>query len=162
QGRGDHIGVDRERDDHVAEVGRRGGRSRSSPPSRGGGLKSTSRVSDVVLGISAPEASTEPAPKRARDFGTTSAPRGAGKGFFTCGLNQSEGVESYWDTQDTGVGWRKTRSIVNDFDIGRFSGKPSRSISEALADDLARVRFYSPHCYYYYFYAMLMFCPSYY
>ncbi|KAI3465161.1 hypothetical protein Pfo_021824 [Paulownia fortunei] len=91
QGRGDYIGVDRERDDHVAEIGRRGGRSKSSPPSQGGGLKLTSCVSDVVLRISAPEASTEPAPKRARNFGTTSTPRGTGKGFFTCGLNQSEG-----------------------------------------------------------------------
>ncbi|KAI3463695.1 hypothetical protein Pfo_020358 [Paulownia fortunei] len=126
----------------VAEVGHRGGRSRSFPPSWGGGLKSTSRVSDVVLGISALETSTEPAPKRARDFGTTSTPRGVEKGFFTCGLNQSKGVESYWDTQDTGIGWRKTRSIVNDFNIGRFSGKPSRSISEALADDLAEFVFY--------------------
>ncbi|KAL8480726.1 hypothetical protein ACS0TY_027316 [Phlomoides rotata] len=79
--------------------------------------------------------------KRARDQDSSSAdpsPRHPKKGLLSCGVNSVEGVESFWDEEDFGLAWRKSRSLISPYDSGRFKSKSHHSLIESVATDCVR------------------------
>ncbi|KAL0325422.1 UNVERIFIED_CONTAM: hypothetical protein Sradi_5111500 [Sesamum radiatum] len=60
-------------------------------------------------------------------LGSTTIPR---DGIFTSGMNQAEGIQSYWDTTNTSLAWNHTRNIVSEDDLRQFSTLSEEQVDE--------------------------------
>lgn len=49
------------------------------------------------------------------------------------GINQTNGIESYWDEDAIGFAWRRTRGLLSSFDLSFFELRSDHYIAEMLA-----------------------------
>ncbi|KAK4407917.1 hypothetical protein Sango_0372700 [Sesamum angolense] len=74
-----------------------------------------------------------------REPEATEAPLGIGKGLFSYGINGHERVASFWDAFDYDLAYVRSRSVVSDYDVARFSSLGDHTVSRLLFGESARV-----------------------
>ncbi|KAL8480736.1 hypothetical protein ACS0TY_027323 [Phlomoides rotata] len=77
--------------------------------------------------------------KRASVDYSSANPRQSERGLSSNGANRIQGMESFWDEEDFGLAWRRSRSLISPYDTSRFESKSPHMLIESVANECVRV-----------------------
>lgn len=76
--------------------------------------------------------------------------------FSGSGVNRSEGVESFWDEEDGGLAWKKSRALLSSYDLSHLEESSDRVVAEAMAGGCIQVIFMLSYRLVLYFYVIVV------